>query len=243
MLKALHFRYRSADTPAPTAAAQDHRSACRPARRRQPSRERSRVAGAAQRRREHHVAFDPVPAQRRQGPLGQFHPSVRMVQRRLPSTAGHRQFGTHPRQPDRQPGRRPQSSLAGPRRHARAGAPRRPAGRHPARRPPVRRGRRPLASRGRSPGRSARPSQPRARRWQPSWRRKDASVLSANDASGPGGRCAAQLGKVGAGAAVAALTAGGDRPQPELFGRVRGGQRPAARVVAEGGGGQRRGVI
>ena len=72
----------------------------------------------------------------------------------------------------------------------------------------------------------ARPSQPRARSCQPSWRRNDARVLWASDTNGPRGPRRTRR-EIGQRAAVAALAAGDDGPQPQFMRGRRGGQRPA----------------
>ena len=73
----------------------------------------------------------------------------------------------------------------------------------------------------------ARPSHGRARSCQPSWRRNDARVLCASDATGPR-RAASTAGQIGQRAAVAALSPGRDGAQPQFVRRRRGGQRPAS---------------
>ena len=149
-MKALHFRYQPVDTPAPTAVAQDHRSACRPGRRRQPRASRSRRPAL------HNAAASTTSLLTRcrlnSGSAAAASSTPRRAWRSAVSPWPPAIASSAPThcQPDRQPRRRRRRVLEGLGGTVEQSRARRPAGRRPARRPPVRRARR------RSPRRAVR---------------------------------------------------------------------------------------
>ena len=229
-LSASRCRCRPASTPTPSAAgsfrAVRSSSSAASATRREPSRSPALHSAAARTTSDFTVCrAEPNAAAARSAPLG-------VVDRRRALAAGHRQFSATPRRAAPAAAQAlARRSRSAARCSARADAANRPTPSASAASPISASA---PASRSGPASANARPSQARARSCQPSWRRNDARVLWASDTNGPT-RPAAQRGEIGQRAAVAALPAGGDGPQPQFVRGRRGGQRPAPGVVAERG--------